>query len=131
MTRELPAFLRDLINSPPRAGEGVHDWLFRVARNLHAHLSVVEIESLLESKVRACGRNVPRVEIRQAIQNSIPFAWRPSGEHKSPSLGQQRWPEVNKVEREVIIAKSGGLADLWELSPIRIEDGESHSEEIM
>ena len=27
MTRELPHFLRELIESPPRAGEGVHDWV--------------------------------------------------------------------------------------------------------
>jgi hypothetical protein len=34
MTRELPAFLRDMLAAPPRAGEGVHAWLFRAARQL-------------------------------------------------------------------------------------------------
>ena len=51
MTRELPKFIVDLLASPPPAGEGVHNWLFRVARQLHAHLPAVEIVTLLESQV--------------------------------------------------------------------------------
>lgn len=35
MTHELPPFLQDLLSAPPRAGEGVHNWLFSVARQLH------------------------------------------------------------------------------------------------
>ena len=46
MTRDLPPFLRELLAAPPRAGEGVHDWIFRVARQLHAHLPAVEIVAL-------------------------------------------------------------------------------------
>jgi hypothetical protein len=46
---QLPPFLRDLLAAPPRAGEGVHPWLFRVARHLHAHLPAGEIIGLLEN----------------------------------------------------------------------------------
>ena len=35
---ELPRFVRDLIASFPRTGDGVHRHLFRLARYLHARL---------------------------------------------------------------------------------------------
>jgi hypothetical protein len=38
---------------------------------------------------------------------------------------------VNTEQRSAIIRDGGGLADLWELSPIRIEDSKSHTEEIV
>jgi hypothetical protein len=50
MTRELPSFLRDMLSAPPLAGDGVHVWLYRVARNLHAHLTANEIVTLLEGR---------------------------------------------------------------------------------
>ena len=39
MTREIPSFLRDMLAEPPRTGEGVHGFLFRAARQLHALLA--------------------------------------------------------------------------------------------
>ena len=68
MTRELPKFIVDLLATPPPAGEGVHSWLYRVARQLHAHLPAVEIVALLESRVQGCGRHVSRKEITDAVQ---------------------------------------------------------------
>jgi hypothetical protein len=38
---------------------------------------------------------------------------------------------VNQEQREAIIRDSGGLADLWELSPVRIEDSRQRTEEII
>jgi hypothetical protein len=38
---------------------------------------------------------------------------------------------VNQEQREAIIRDSGGLADLWELSPVRIEDNRQRTEEII
>jgi hypothetical protein len=74
-TREFPQFLLDLLDTPPHAGEGVHLWLFRVARHLHAHLPAVEILNLLKSRVQGCGRHVSRKEIEDAVRNSFPCAW--------------------------------------------------------
>lgn len=59
----LPPFLCNLLVSPPRAGDGVQAWIFKVARQLHVHLPAVEIVRLLESAVSDCGRLVPRREI--------------------------------------------------------------------
>lgn len=129
MTRELPPFLRDMLAAPPKAGEGVHCWAFRVARQMHAHLPAPEIVSLLESRLANCGRRVPKSEIVAAVQNSLPCAWQ-SGNKSSQLKPASKWPALNQRLRQAIIRGGGGIADLWELSPIRIEDDLSHSEEI-
>jgi hypothetical protein len=42
------------------------------------------------------------------------------------------WPTVNAEQREAVIAATGmGLVDLWEISPLRFEDNDSHTEEIV
>jgi hypothetical protein len=130
MTRDLPPFLCDLLASPPRAGEGVHGWLFRVARQLHTHLPAVEIVALLEARVANCGRNVRRSEIVAAVQNALLCAWQPRADGL-PVPSASKWPTVNQEQREAIIRDGGGLADLWELSPIRLEDNDPHTEEII
>ncbi len=130
MISKLPQFLQEMLNTPPRTGEGVHNWLFRVARQLHAHLPANEIVDLLENCVANCGRHVPRHEIVSAVQNSIPCAWTPGGQlqsiHPAP-----KWPSVNQEQQEAVIASGFGLVDLWELSNPRIEDGEAHTEWII
>lgn len=130
MTRDLPPFLQNLLAAPPRAGEGVHNWLFRAARQLHAHLPAGEIVSLLESRVVHCGRFVPRREIVSAVQNALACTWQPRG-HAEPTHSASKWPAANPEQREAIVRNGGRLADLWELSPIRIEDNRAHTEEIV
>jgi len=130
MTGELPQFLRQLIDSPPEAGEGVHNWLFRVARQLHAHLAAGEIINLLSNRVQSCGRQVSAKEIGEAVKNAIPCAWQATG-HGAPAQIAMRWPTVNQEQREAIIRDGGGLADLWELSPVRLADDQIHSEDIV
>lgn len=117
----IPAFLNELLAQPPTAGAGVHRWMFRCARQLHVHLPAVEIVQLLEEKTRACGRSVPRREIVAAVQDSIACAWqRNSGEPIQPPV--RRWPAVNTEQRAAIVRDGGKLADLWEASPVRLED---------
>ena len=81
MTSQLPAFLQDMLAAPPQAGEGVHGWLFRVARHLHAHLPAGEIVSLLESRVANCGRFVPRNEIVEAVKIRLAAPGSPAVDH--------------------------------------------------
>lgn len=127
-SKQLPSFLRDLLATPPRAGEGVHAWLFNVARQLHAHLPAIEIIALLESQVANCGRHVPRAEIVSAVQNSLAGAWQPS--QSVPDKPGAKWPDINQKQRAAIIRDGGGLADLWELSPVPIKDSQRRAEEI-
>ena len=129
ITKQFPAFLRDLLATPPRAGEGVHAWLFNVARQLHAHLPAIEIIALLENKVVSCGRHVPRSEIVSAIQSALVSAWQP--ERSAPVKPATKWPEANQTQRAAIVRNGGGLADLWELSPAPVEDNRRHTEEIV
>lgn len=126
--QNLPQFLQELITTPPHAGEGVHIWLYRVARQLHAHLPAGEIVNLLEKAVADCGRHVPRDEIISAVQNSLPTAWQPEGK-AAPAVA--KWPGLNKAQRGIILRDGCGLADLWELSNPRIEDKAAHTEEII
>jgi hypothetical protein len=129
-TAALPPFLQHLIDSPPAAGEGVHIWLFRTARQLHAHLPAVEIVTLIESRVANCGRAVSRKEIEDAVKNTIHCAWQPSG-RGVPAQTAPKWPGVNHEQREAIVRDGGGLADLWEASKPRIEDNDQHTEKII
>jgi hypothetical protein len=128
---QLPQFLRDMLAAPPQAGEGVHFWLFRVARQLHAHLPAGAIIPLLENRVANCGRAVTRGEIISAVQNSIPCAWKP---HPGGFVGTSpayKWPAVNPDRRKSIIHEGGALVDLWEASKPRLDDSAAYSEEII
>jgi len=129
-TAQLPDWLAALLFAPPRAGEGVHAWLFRVARQLHFHLPAGEIVRLLESRVAECGRRVPHSEIVQAVQNSLPCAWT-LGTRVQYRPSQSQWPVVNQKRVREIIADGPGLCDLWECSPVRIEDNEQHTGEVI
>jgi len=126
----LPPFLQDVIARPPRAGEGVHPWLFRVSRQLHAHLPAGEIVRLLENRVANCGRHVPRNEIVQAVQNSLPCAWQPE-RNSMQSVTAFRWPALVRERVRAITSAGQGLPDVWEASPVRIEDSDAHTEEII
>lgn len=76
--RKIPAWLTELLENPPEAGGGVHAWLFRVARQLHAHWEPEQIEAALVAATRTCKRVVPLIEIRNAIRNSAGSAWKPT-----------------------------------------------------
>jgi hypothetical protein len=133
MTRHaptLPQFVRDLLATVPHSGNGVHRWIFRVARHLHAHLPANEIITALQVAVSNCGRHVPRSEIIDAVKNSLACAWQPSGQQvDKPAI--PKWPEKNQEQWEAIVRDSGGLVDLWELSHPRIEDSAQHAEDIV
>jgi len=134
MNYQLPEFLQNMLKAPPRAGEGVHNWLFRVARQLHAHLPAPEIVSLLESHIANCGRFVPRNEIVEAVKNSLGCAWQPGGRGGSqaqPIHAAPKWPSVNQEQREAIIRDGAALVDLWENSPVRFDDNTAHTEALI
>ena len=55
----LPRKVRELLASCPRAGGGVHNWLFRTAFKLHKRVSnQEELIELLAKAVSDCGRVV-------------------------------------------------------------------------
>lgn len=124
-----------MLTAPPHAGEGVHIWLYRLARQLHAHLPALEIITLLEERTCNCGRHVSRKEIEDAVKNSISSAWQPNSKSSNvPNTGRpapSKWPAANREQREAVIVGNGGLADLWECGNPRFEDSENHTEQIV
>ena len=129
---QLPRFLLDMLAAVPRAKEGVHNWLYRVARQLHAHRTREEIVALLAAAVAGCGRAVPVSEVAAAVDSAKNCAWQPTGRNGSvPAAPGRTWPAVDHEQRAAIIRDGGGLADLWETSPARIESNAPHSEEII
>lgn len=122
---EFPPFLRDLIACPPRHKDGVHQWLFRVARQLHAHRDTETIINLLAAATDGCGRPVPEKEIRDAVENARACAWLPSGDAAAPRVATAapKWPERD-AERISAIAEADpdALGMLRESSPVKISD---------
>lgn len=125
----LPQFVRDLVACPPRAGDGVHFWIFKVARQLHAHRSKEDIFCLIKAALDGCGRVVKDLEIWNAIKDSEAVAWRPNGQ---PGI----MITIPKLQHDFdfidcVVRSDYGLNDLWEQSPVRFEDGNSHAEFII
>lgn len=123
MTRELPQFVRDLLSTPPERGAGLNNWLFRAARVLHPYRSEPEIVALLSAAT--AGLPVKLGEIERAVRNSRSAAWSPD----QPATVKPRatWPTVDSARREAAAA-TGTLSDLWEASPVRLEDNINRAE---
>jgi hypothetical protein len=86
---DYPRFLQELLTSCPTAHNGVHPWVFKVARYLHRYHSPEEICSILQHRVAGCGRPVEPHEIVDAVRNSGACKWEPSG--KTPSERRAEW----------------------------------------
>jgi hypothetical protein len=122
----LPRFVRDLLASPPKRGQGLNLWFYRVARLLHHFRDAAEIIELL--KAATDGEPVKSGEIERAVERSKATAWAPG---QPPRESAPAWPKVDKKARRQIAADGGGLVDLWENSPLRLDDNETHTEEFI
>ena len=76
------------------------------------------------------GESVKHGEIERAVERSKATAWKPG--HAPQKRGQaSTWPSVNTEQREAVVASGAGLVDLWEISPVRLDDKESHTEQVI
>jgi hypothetical protein len=134
---ELPARARAFVDNPPRAGAGVHAYLFGAALRMHGYFSESEVARILAGKVADCGRAVPEAEIRDAINAADRAAGSPSKPPAPAGLPAPRaprkpaWPPVNKGLRAHVTAGKGGLAELWEESPIRMDESRPRCEDFI
>lgn len=73
----LPAFITEevLPSAPIRPAEGVHDYLFTLARVLHPWRAEEQISNSLHDYARQCGRHVPESEITASIRRARLYAW--------------------------------------------------------
>lgn len=101
-----------------------------------------ELFALLKSKSAKCGRPVLDREIVTQIHNAYEHAWSPryptTFKHKirlpfnhPPVPRLSPWPRADLEKIGRIVATGGGLYDLFECSPLRYDDKESHAEEII
>jgi hypothetical protein len=76
----LPEFLIELLNNPPSAGNGLHQWIFKSACHLHIHLDEATIVELLLEKARHSGRPRERLarEVRSQVQSALAHMWLPT-----------------------------------------------------
>lgn len=125
--QNLPQFVRDLLASPPRRGEGLNLWFYRVSRVLHPYRAPAEIIELL--RAATTGEPVKHGEIERAVENSKATAWKPG--QPSQSAPRPAWPKLNVEQREALTAGGAGVVGLWEASPVCLEKNESHTEEII
>jgi hypothetical protein len=107
----------------------MNNWLFRVARVLHPFRDGAEIVELL--RAATAGEAIKTGEIERAVERSKEAAWQPGSPLKTEHAYQ--WPQINVEQREAVIADAAGfgLVDFWEMSPVRFEDSEPHTEEIV
>jgi hypothetical protein len=145
---QLPNWLKALLDSCPCAGDGVHFWIFRVARHLLAHFDQVGCFELIKAKATGCGRPQRKLEaeIASQIRNAQARMWRP----EDPVAWERRtgvcppdvsvplpppappWPQPDIEQIGVIVERGFGLVDLFERSPIRFDDEQvSRAEEII
>ena len=113
--KALPQFVRDMLASPPRAGEGVNLYLYRLARVLHPYRTEAEICETLRCVTAGCGRIVPEREIQRAVERSKESAWAPS--NPNPIRSAPPWPKVNEEQREAVIVKGTGLLSFGKYHP--------------
>ena len=127
MKRDLPQFARDLLSAPPRRGEGLNLWIFRVARVLHPYRNEAEIIDTIAAAV--AGEQIKSGEIERAVARSKLVAWQP-GQSTEVPFGPA-WPEVNAEQRDAVIASGRGLVDLWEASPVWFDNSAPQTEGII
>lgn len=131
----LPQFLCDMLAAPPRHGDGVHQWLYRLARQLHAHRGETDICELLSATLSGCGRDVPAREIEDAVRASRATAWQPNGKGSNPPrlLAQPKWPPINAELRARVVAEIGGIGveGLRQMSPCRLDDRRPNTNEVV
>jgi hypothetical protein len=120
----LPKTLRELLDSCPPEGNGVHEWLFKTALQLHRYFSEDEIIELLTENL-SCER--PEREIRDAVVNAGKYA---KGEMGSPS--KKPWPAVDyALVHQVVVNSPIRLKDLRSISPVDLSTEKPRTEEIL
>jgi hypothetical protein len=128
----LPPKARAVLTDCPNTGGGVHRWLFRAACVLHECGAARDaIAEEIRQGSAHCGRPVSLREIHNAINNSTGCTSAPSHIARDSTARPRKWPQRNAKAVAKACADGFGLADLWEISPLRFDDAEPHTEDII
>lgn len=119
-----PSRFEDVLTSCPKSGGGVHRWLYKAACTLKPFFDANKVFELIQRGSSGCGRDVSAREIEDAINAAQSASLRST--KRLP-----KWPSTNDEQVEAIVSEGGGLAELWESSPLRLDDDVSHTEEVI
>ena len=122
--RRLPHQLQAKLRNCPKAGSGVHRWIFNSALQLTKYTDQNTAFEFIRSSSDGCERFVPDLEIWDAISTA-------SLSKRKQTTKKPNWPSKNEEQREAITGNGAGLAELWESSPIRFDDDAPHTEEVI
>jgi hypothetical protein len=89
----IPPFIVDMLTAHPIAGEGINDWRFRVARQLHRRLSPVKIADLLEIQYHNYGVQHGRKKAENIVLNAMSYARKQGGNTAMGSTAANRLVE--------------------------------------
>ena len=133
----MPTWLLEKLRTPPKAGAGIHGWLFSTARQLHAHMTPQQAVEALRIATMRCTRAVSVREITDAVTNSQSCAWESKdvwdidpdvlpaevkGHDVDHTLARATnlWPKPCVVQRQTALRHGQeevhAVADLWERS---------------
>lgn len=113
----------------PPAGEGVHRWLMEAAWACRK-AGLAPDAAANELEARMTRRPTSRNEIEGAVRKAFDaqrVVWHSKRNWQPPA----KWPEPNAEQIEAVAASGLGVADLWEASPIRFDDDEPRTAEIL
>ncbi len=132
----MSAILEDIIvylDNPTPAGSGFHQWLMGAANKVCRKVDRREAFELLSHSARVAGRFDP-VEINHTLDT----AYRDAGNFVPGAyncgvrfIKEKKWPDRNPEAIAAIIKDGPGVYDLWERSPMRWDDDQSHTDEII
>jgi hypothetical protein len=121
---KLPKRLSELLDSCPTKGNGVHDWLFKAALQLHRYFPEDEIIDLLKEKL-SCIR--PESEVVGTVVNAGRLA-----RDEMPLGTLNRWPAVDyAMVHKIVVNCPVRLKDLSSISPVDLNTEGPRTEEIM
>ena len=122
-TNPLPSFLEAELEHPPKSGDGVHRWIFRMVCCLMPYRAQDEIVAILGQALVECGRFVGESEIRAAIKSSK-LSSELSDCFESASPSPTKWPTLDEEARSRIVRENpDAFQRLADESPIvLIED---------
>ena len=128
----LPYYVRRILDTCPTAGAGVHRWLYLAALALVRSGVDPKMAALLIREATAdCGRYVDSREIQEAVRNAY-RAVDLDGDVSILSVPRPAaWPAVNDEQVEAISLNGPGLRGLELLSPVRFNNSERHTENII
>lgn len=122
------------LTCPPRPEVGIHAWLLSAANHLRHNHQPTECALILAEQCRNARRHVPAGEIQAAVRKAFSDIGRTAVPFTMPRTfptTASKWPAVDAEARAKIIASGFTLGDLWEASPVRMDDSAPGTEEVI